>query len=256
MDDAHIYCRPDQVEEEVEKILRVIAKFYALFNFEPRYVLATRPEKALGEKEDWDSSENALENALKNSGLKYTIEKGEGAFYGPKIEVHLKDSQDRDWQLGTAQLDLVMLPKQFEVSYIDENGKKQMPWVIHRAVFGSFERILGVLLEHFDGKLPLWLSPVQAEILTITDKQNQYGEKVLRELKKSGIRVKLNTDNATIGKKIREAEIRRVPYLLIVGEKEAGNNTVAVRHYTKGDLKEMAVDKLADSIKKEIQSRN
>ena len=255
MDDAHIYCRPDQVEEEVEKIIKVIEKFYALFDFKPRYVLATKPEKALGKKEDWDLAEAALENALKKSKLKYTIEKGEGAFYGPKIEVHLKDSQGRDWQLGTAQLDLVMLPKQFELAYIDENGKKQMPWVIHRAIFGSFERLLGILLEHYDGELPVWLSPVQAAVLTISDKQTKYGGKIHKELAAAGIRAKLNNDNATIGKKIREMEIQRIPYLLIVGEKESKNKTVAVRHYTKGDLQEMDLKTMLAKIKKEIAER-
>src|SRR3989338_9280062 len=155
MDDAHIFVMPNQVEDEIEKIISIIEKFYNLLNLKPRYVIATRPKKFLGTKRDWDLAENALQNALKNKKVFYNLEKGEGAFYGPKIEVHMRDSQGRDWQLGTAQLDLVMLPKQFKLSYTDEQGQKQMPWVIHRAIFGSFERFMGILLEHFNGALPL-----------------------------------------------------------------------------------------------------
>jgi len=250
MDDAHIYCRPDQVEEEIGKIIESIEKFYSLFDFKPNYALATKPEKALGKKADWDLAEEALKNALDKSGIKYAVEKGEGAFYGPKIEVHLNDSQGRDWQLGTAQLDLVMLPKQFDVSYIDENGKKQMPWVIHRAIFGSFERLLGILLEHFDGNLPVWLTHGKAEVLTIGDKQNKYGAEVFKKLSESGIRAKLNKDNLTIGKKIREAEIQRIPYLLVIGEKEEKNNTVNVRQREKGNLNEISAEEFIEKLKK------
>ena len=201
MDDAHIYLRPDQVESEIVNIVKTIINFYDMLGFKTSYVLATRPKDALGNSEEWNLAEKALENALKKSKVEYTIAKGEGAFYGPKIEAHLQDSQNRDWQMGTAQLDLVMLPKQFNISYIDEKGDKAMPWVIHRAVFGSFERFIGVLLEHTNGNLPLWLSPVQVAVLPISDKQNEYSEKVLYELKSSGIRAELNSSNETLGKK-------------------------------------------------------
>ena len=229
MDDAHIYCSPDQVEKEITHITKIIEKFYAIFDLKPTYVLATRPEKFLGEKSEWDKAETALKKAMDESGIKYEIQAGEGAFYGPKIEVHLKDSQNRDWQMGTAQLDLVMLPKQFETYYIDENGDKKMPWVIHRAVFGSFERFIGMILEHFDGALPAWLSPIQVSLIPIGEKHNEYAQKLVSSLKSLKIRAKLNDQNMTMGKKIRETEIRRIPFMAVVGDKEIENKTVSLR---------------------------
>ena len=249
MDDAHIYVRPDQVEEEVKNVIAIIDQFYKMFDFKPRYVLATKPEHALGTVEDWQRAEQALENALKAKKINYTIGKGEGAFYGPKIEVHMEDSQDRDWQLGTAQLDLVMLPKQFNLSYIDEQGKKQMPWVIHRAIFGSFERFIGVLLEHFNGALPFWLSPVQAIVLSMTEKTESYAKKVAQALKEKNVRVHLDGRNESLNKKIREAELQKIPYLLVVGDREAKENTVSVRERGKGDVGVMPLEKFFNLIK-------
>ncbi|OGZ43722.1 MAG: threonine--tRNA ligase [Candidatus Ryanbacteria bacterium RIFCSPHIGHO2_01_FULL_45_22] len=242
MDDAHIFVCPEQVEEEVAVVIKIIEEFYSSFGFKPRYVLATRPKKALGTKKVWDTAEHALEEALKKQNTAYSIDKGEGAFYGPKIEVHMEDSQGRDWQMGTAQLDLVMLPKQFNLSYIDKNGKKQMPWVIHRAVFGSFERFIGILLEHFSGALPFWLSPMQARILTINDKVLDYAKEVEQELKKNDVRVEIDGRNESLGKKIREGEMQKIPYLLIVGEKEKSARSVNVRERGKGDLGAKALD--------------
>lgn len=255
MDDAHIYMLPNQIEGEVSSIVKTIDDFYKLFGFKTRYVLATRPEKFLGTKKEWDEAEKALKSAMDNSGIDYTIEEGEGAFYGPKIEAHLNDSQGRDWQMGTAQLDLVMLPKQFETYYVDENGEKKLPWVIHRAIFGSFERFIGVLLEHTDGNLPLWLAPVQAEILSVSDKHNDYAQKVSKQLENAGIRAKTNVGNLTLNKKIREAEIRRVPYILVVGDKEMKNNSVNARHYKKGNLGELPLKEFAEKINEEIKNR-
>ena len=236
MDDAHIYVRQDQVEEEIVNVLKTISKFYDDFGFKVAYRLATKPKDALGTKKEWDMAEEALKKALGKSKIKYEISSGEGAFYGPKIEVHIKDSQDRDWQMGTAQLDLVMLPEKFNLSYVDEDGKKQKPFVIHRAIFGSFERFIGILLEHFDGALPFWLSPVQVSVLSINDKVFKYSENILKNLKSCGIRAELDLRNETIGKKIREAEMRKVPYILVIGEKEAASGKVAVRERGKGDL--------------------
>lgn len=255
MDDAHIYVRPEQVEEEVAKVIKIIEAFYKMLNLETRYLLATRPEKSLGTESDWNMAEKALEGAMKKAGIKYELAKGEGAFYGPKIEVHLNDSQGRDWQMGTAQLDLVMLPKQFETYYIDENGEKKLPWVIHRAVFGSFERFIGMLLEHFNGKLPLWLSPVQTEVMSIGEKQEKYAAAVHEKLIAGGIRSKLNRDNATISKKIRESEMRAVPYILVVGDKEVKNETVNARHYRKDELGEANLPELTEKINSEIKNR-
>lgn len=248
MDDAHIFVRPDQVENEVAEVVKIIEQFYVSFGFKPRYVLATRPKKALGTKKIWDTAEHALEQALKKQQTIYTIDKGEGAFYGPKIEVHMEDSQGRDWQMGTAQLDLVMLPKQFNLSYIDEKGKKQMPWVIHRAVFGSFERFIGILLEHFSGALPFWLSPIQARILTINEKVLDYAKEVLQELKKSNIRVEIDERNESLGKKIREGEMQKIPYLLVIGEKEKSARTLNVRVRGKGDVGQKTIHELISSL--------
>ena len=255
MDDAHIYARPEQVKEEVVAIIEMIERFYKMFRLEPTYVLATRPEKALGSEQDWKLAEKALEEALQSAGKKFTIAKGEGAFYGPKIEVHLNDSQGRDWQMGTAQLDLVMLPKQFETHYTAEDGSKKMPWVIHRAIFGSFERFIGMLLEQTDGKLPLWLSPVQAEVMNISERQEEYARDIAAKISACGIRTKWSSVNETIGKKIREAEIRRVPYIVVIGDKEKDNKTVNVRHYTEGQLGEMGIDELLKKIALELEKK-
>lgn len=255
MDDAHIYCRPDQVEEEAARIMKNIAEFYTLFNFPVRLVLATKPEKALGTKEEWDLAETALKNALEKAGLAYTIEEGEGAFYGPKIEAHLNDSQGRDWQMGTAQLDLVMLPKKFETTYTDEDGAKKLPWVIHRAVFGSFERFIGVLLEHFNGKLPLWLSPMQAEVVPVGEKHLSYATDVAKQLRDAGIRAQVNEDNATVSKKIRGAEMRKVPYILVVGDREIAASAANVRHYRRGDDGTKTMFEVSEMIRNEIVGR-
>lgn len=250
MDDAHIYVRPDQTEEEVSAVIKIIEHFYGLFQLKPRYVLATRPKKALGTKKDWQLAETALSNALKKSGITYTVGKGEGAFYGPKIEVHMEDSQGRDWQLGTAQLDLVMLPKQFKLFYIDEAGKKGVPWVIHRAIFGSFERFIGILLEHFSGTFPLWLSPVQIKILTLNEKLVKYAETIKKELENNNIRAEMDDRNESIGKKIREAEMQKVPYLLVVGENEERSKTVSIRVRGEGDIGTKKLEELIASLKK------
>ena len=255
MDDAHIYLLPDQVEKEVVNIINIIKNFYDMFGFKTTYILATRPKEALGGKEEWDVAEKALENALESAGVKYTVANGEGAFYGPKIEAHLQDSQNRDWQMGTAQLDLVMLPKQFDVFYTDENSERKIPWVIHRAIFGSFERFIGVLLEHTHGALPLWLSPLQATVLPISDKQNEWAEKVYEELKAEGIRVEINKNNETLGKKIRGSEMQKIPYLLVIGDKEVEAESVAVRQRSKGDVGLIKIDKFLEKIKGEIVSK-
>lgn len=256
MDDAHIYVRRDQVEQEVGDVIKIIEQFYGIFGFKPRYVLATRPKKALGNPQDWKTAEKALENALNESGISFSIDKGEGAFYGPKIEVHMEDSQGRDWQLGTAQLDIVMLPKRFKLSYIDERGKKQMPWVIHRAIFGSFERFIGILLEHFNGALPVWLSPIQAAVLPVSEKQNNYAKKIFEQLRKERIRAELHGGNDTLPKRIREAELQKIPYLLVVGGREESSRTVALRERGKGDRGQLPLDEFLDMFKKRAYSFN
>lgn len=252
MDDAHIFVRPDQAVEEIKKVLAVIKNFYDAFGFKTGYVLATKPKKALGTPKDWKLTETALATALKEDGIPHAVHRGEGAFYGPKVEVHISDSQNRDWQLGTVQLDTLMLPKRLALFYIDERGKKQMPWVIHRAIFGSFERFIGILLEHFKGSLPVWLSPIQATILPIGEKQTAYAEKIFGMLKKEGIRVKLRGGNDTLQKRIRETEIQRIPYLVIVGEREESSQTIALRARGRGDQGQLSLDTFFDIVKKEL----
>lgn len=255
MDDAHVYIRSDQVEAEVINIIKTISDFYGMFGFSTSYVLATRPDNSLGNKEEWDMAERALEKALKDSGVKFSVAKGEGAFYGPKIEAHLKDSQDRDWQMGTAQLDLVMLPKQFDIAYTDENGKRHAPWVIHRAIFGSFERFIGVLLEHTGGNLPLWLSPIQVAVANISDEQLGYAGEIVDKLKAEGIRVERYNQNETIGKKIREAELQKIPYIAVIGAKEAVASLIAVRKRGEGDVGTKKLGEFLENIKKEIAEK-
>ncbi|MEK7133186.1 MAG: threonine--tRNA ligase, partial [Patescibacteria group bacterium] len=229
MDDAHIFCRPNQVEDETVKTLDEIENFYRLFGFKTDYFLATKPDKALGDQKTWDEAEKMLANALKRKKIKYKVAEKEGAFYGPKIEVHIHDSQGRDWQLGTSQLDFFMLPEKFNLNYSAENGEKEKPVAIHRAVFGSFERFIAILLEETGGALPIWLSPVQVTVIPISEKFTGYAEKILKILKENNIRAELNKANETLGKRIRAAELQKIPYILIIGEKEEKSESVAVR---------------------------
>lgn len=241
MDDAHIYCRFDQIQEELTSVLKMTEAFYERLGLKVSYSIGTKPENALGTKDTWDKAEKILKDSLSNLGLKYEIMEGEGAFYGPKIHFDIKDSQERIWTIATAQIDF-QLTENFDCNYVDESGKKVRPVVIHRAIFGSFERFIGILLEHFDGALPFWLSPVQVQMLTINDKVLDYARKTADELKNKDLRIELDSRNESIGKKIREAELQRVPYLLIIGEKEMKENKVAVRERGKGDLGAMTIE--------------
>jgi len=253
MDDAHIFCLPQQAENEVIEIIKTVRDFYSLFGFNTTYVLATRPENNQGELSEWEKGEKVLSEALKKTGIQYSVAKGEGAFYGPKIEMHLKDSQGRDWQLGTAQMDIAMLPALFDIKYINEKGEKKTPAVIHRAIFGSFERFIGMLLEHFQGALPLWLAPVQAVLVPVSEKQKDYAEKIYNELKENGIRAEIYESGETLPKRIREAELQKILYILVVGEKEEKNESVNARH--KGMEKEIKIEKLIAKMIKEIKDK-
>ncbi len=254
MDDAHIYVKIDALVEEINRLIVLINNFYKIFNFKTKYFLATRPDKAMGDKKLWDKAEDALAKALKQNQIKYELQPKEGAFYGPKIEIHVKDSLNRSWQLGTIQVDFNMAEK-FNLSFANQKGEKEKPVVIHRAVFGSFERFIGILVENYQGAFPIWLSPVQVKILNITDRNQKYAEKICEELKESGIRVEIDDTNETIGKKIREAEIEKSPYILIVGDKEEKNKTIAVRERGKGDLGTMELGKFIEKIQKEIEAK-
>ncbi len=255
MDDAHIYCLPEQTEDEIVKIIKTVADFYSLFGFKTTYVLATRPNNFQGEKKDWDFGEKVLEQALKKSGVKFDLAEGEGAFYGPKIEMHLKDSQNRDWQLGTAQLDIAMLPEKFDIKYTDDKGERKKPAVIHRAIFGSFERFIGLLLEHTEGKLPLWLSPVQVVLANINDEHLGFAQTVCDRLNGEGIRAELNSQAETLGKKIRAAELQKVPYIAVIGGNEVKGESLAVRKRSEGDIGQIKVNDFISRLKIEIKNR-
>ncbi|MBI3589011.1 MAG: threonine--tRNA ligase [Candidatus Liptonbacteria bacterium] len=255
MDDAHIYLRPDQIQDEVSSLLKLVTKVYAIFGFKPIFYLSTMPEKAMGDKKDWERAETSLQMALKENRMKYELKEKDGAFYGPKIDIEIKDSLGRSWQLATIQLDLVMLPEQFGLAYIDEKGQKQKPMVIHRAVYGSFERFIGILLEHFEGALPLWLSPVQAAVLPLSEKFAKYAGEILKELRHAGIRAEVSDSNETLGKRIREAEVKKIPYVIVVGEKEESGGFVNVRKRGSKDNLEVKLAELIANLKKEIESK-
>lgn len=254
MDDAHIYCRPDQIQKEIAAVLKLVKRFYKLFGLELTFYFATKPDKALGEPKLWVASEKMIETALKQSKANFKIKPKEGAFYGPKIDVHVKDALGRDWQLATIQVD-PNLAERFDLSYTGEDGQKQRPIVIHRAIFGSFERFIGILIEHYAGNLPLWLAPVQAVVIPVSDKFNAYGREVFEKLAAAGLRLELWNQNESVGKKIREGELQKIPYLLVVGDKEKKAKSVRVRQRGKGDIGMQKFDKFAKAALDRISSR-
>ncbi len=227
-DDAHIICRPDQLLGEITNILKFVQDVMGLFGFEYEVEISTRPEKSIGSDEDWDRATNALKQALETLGLEYDICPGEGAFYGPKIDIKLKDALNRKWQCATIQCDFT-LPQRFDLSYIGEDGQKHRPVMLHRVILGAIERFLGVLIEHYAGSFPTWLAPVQARVLNITDEQKEYAEKVFNELRQAGIRVEKDIRNEKLSLKIREAQLEKIPYVLVIGNREMEENTVNIR---------------------------
>lgn len=242
-DDAHIFMTPEQIPEEIKGVIRLIDELYSAFGFQYHVELSTRPENSIGSEQDWELATDGLKNALEDLALPYVINEGDGAFYGPKIDFHLEDSLGRTWQCGTIQLDF-QLPQRFEAEYTGPDGKKHRPIMIHRVIFGSIERFIGILIEHFAGKFPLWLSPVQVKLLPISDKFTDYAKSVEEALKQEGFRCELDARAEKIGYKIREARTERVPYLLILGEKEAENGSVSVRKRDEGDLGSMPLAQL------------
>lgn len=244
-DDAHIFMREDQVLSEIQGVMKLIDEFYAVFGFPYEIELSTRPENSIGTDEEWELATNSLKAAVEGLGKSYVINEGDGAFYGPKLDFHLKDSIGRTWQCGTIQLDF-QLPQRFDLDYIGEDGEKHRPIMLHRVVFGSIDRFIGILIEHYAGKFPLWLAPVQVRVLPVSDKYLEYAGEVEAELKKKDIRVELDERDEKLGFKIREARISKVPYILIVGEKEQGNRSVSVRmrdaEEDKQDLGEMKLE--------------
>ena len=253
-DDAHIFCSEDQIQDEVAACLEFGFDVYRLFGFEISLELSTRPEKRLGDDALWDHAEAALRNALDGHGLSYQVNEGDGAFYGPKIDMHMTDSLGRSWQLGTIQLDY-NLPARFELAYTGADNTEHLPVMIHRALFGSFERFIGVLIEHLDGNLPAWLAPVQAIVLPITDRQNEAARTVLAALEQAGLRGELDERSESVGRKIREAELRKLPYMLIVGEREAEAGAVSVRERSSGDQGAVAVGEFVSRLRSETDAR-
>ena len=249
-DDAHIFMLPEQITSEIKGVVRIIDEVYTLFGFKYHVELSTRPENSIGSDEDWENATNALRLALDELNLPYVVNEGDGAFYGPKIDFHLTDSIGRTWQCGTIQLDF-QLPQRFEAEYTGEDGQKHRPIMIHRVVFGSIERFIGILIEHYAGKFPVWLAPVQVKILPVSDKSMDYALEVERSLKEKGIRVETDCRNEKIGYKIREAQLEKLPYMLIIGDKEKEDKTVSVRMREKGDIGSMALDEFAARVKKE-----
>jgi threonyl-tRNA synthetase len=250
-DDAHIFCTEEQVQEEVRGCLELAFATYALFDFEVRLELSTRPQERIGTDEMWDKAEEKLKNALDAQGLQYELNPGDGAFYGPKIDMHMTDSLGRSWQLGTVQLDYSM-PERFDLTYTGADNHEHRPVMIHRAAFGSYERFIGIMLEHYGGELPLWLAPVQAIVLPISDPFNEYGAGVRDTLRKAGARVELDARGESIGKKIREAELRKIPYMLIVGEREQQAEQVAIREHGKGDTGSSSIEELSEQLLSEV----
>ncbi len=253
-DDAHIFMTPEQIKDEVLGVIKLIDEFYSVFGFKYHIELSTRPEKSIGNDEMWELSTKALKEALDEKGVKYKINEGDGAFYGPKIDFHLEDSIGRTWQCGTIQLDM-NLPERFDLSYIGADGEKHRPVMIHRVVFGSIERFIAILTEHFAGAFPTWLSPVQVKLLPIIDKHHDYAYEVKARLEAKGIRVEVDTRNEKIGYKIREAQLDKTPYMLVIGDKELENGAVAVRSRKEGDLGSMAVQEFIDKIVEEIETK-
>mgnify|MGYP001137242105 FL=1 len=235
-DDSHLYVTPEQIESEITNVVRIIDKVYRQFGFKYHVELSTRPEDSMGSDEDWENATNGLVHALEAIGLPYVVNEGDGAFYGPKIDFHLEDSIGRTWQCGTIQLDFQM-PQRFNLEYVGADGEKHHPVMIHRVVFGSVERFMGILIEHYAGRFPVWLAPVQVKVLSVSEKSREYAAKVTSQLMAAGIRVENDARDEKIGYKIREAQLQRVPYMLVIGEKESEDGTVvAVRSRDKGDL--------------------
>ena len=254
-DDAHIFMTPDQTKGEIKKVIDMIDYVYNLFGFKYHIELSTQPEDSMGTKEEWDIATNSLREAMEEKGLPYVVNEGDGAFYGPKLDFHLEDSIGRTWQCGTIQLDFQM-PQRFDINYIGADGEKHRPVMIHRVIFGSVERFIGILTEHFAGKFPLWLAPVQIKLLTVTEKFNDYAEEVAAKLAASGLRVETDLRNEKIGYKLREARNERASYIGVIGEREAEAGTLTLRSSKEGELGEMTVEEFLQKALAEIQTKS
>jgi len=254
-DDAHIYCRLDQIQDEITALLELVREWYKTFMLEPFFKLSTRPEKSLGTDEQWQAAEGALQDALRANGLAFELNPGDGTFYGPKIDVDVQDALGRRWQVATIQVDFQQ-PDRFGLEYIDSDGQAKRPVMIHRAIFGSFERFVGVLVEHYAGAFPTWLAPVQARVLPISEKHIDYARTVHGRLRAARIRAELDDRNEKLGYRIRDAQVRKVPYMLVVGAREAENGTVSLRHRSGDDLGAVPIDRVLADLAREIGARD
>ncbi len=253
-DDAHIFMLPEQITEEIKGVVRLTDKIYSRFGFKYKVELSTRPENSMGSEEDWEIATAALKKALEEMKLDYELNEGDGAFYGPKIDFHLEDSLGRTWQCGTIQLDFQM-PQRFNLEYVGEDGQKHRPIMIHRAIFGSIERFIGILIEHYAGNFPVWLAPMQVKILPITDRVAAYAKKIEEELKSANVRCSVDLRNEKVGYKIREAQLEKVPYMIVVGDKEVEDGSVAVRSRKDGDVGTMSLSEFKNKVVDEIEKK-
>jgi len=254
-DDAHIFMLPSQVEDEVGEVIDLMDRFYSVFGFNYRVELSTKPEKAMGTQEMWDKATSILERVLDSRSIDYKLNEGDGAFYGPKIDFHLEDCLGRSWQCGTIQLDFQM-PEKFDLTYVGEDGDRHRPAVIHRVIYGSMERLLALLIEHYGGAFPVWMAPAQVSVIPVTDRTHDYARKVYEQLKEASFRVTLDDRNEKVGYKIREAQVKKVPYMLIVGDKEEESGQVAVRRRDQGDLGAEDLPVFIEKLKTEINEKS
>ena len=253
-DDAHIFCTPQQLKDEIKGVMNFIHDVMEMFGFPYEVEISTRPEKSIGSDEMWERATNALRESLEELGLPYDICEGEGAFYGPKIDVKLTDAIGRKWQCGTVQCDFA-LPERFDLTYVDRDGEKKRPAMVHRVILGSIDRFLGVLIEHYAGAFPLWLAPVQARVMNITDDQAEYAREVADRLAREGFRVEADLRNEKLGAKIRDAQVEKIPYMLVVGKREVAEGKVAVRHRRRGDLGPMGLEEVIERMKREVETK-
>ncbi len=254
-DDSHIFMTPEQIPEQIKGVVKLVDEVYSMFGFKYHVELSTRPEDSMGSDEDWEAATSGLKAALDDLGLEYVINEGDGAFYGPKIDFHLEDTLGRTWQCGTIQLDFQM-PQRFDISYIGADNDKHRPIMIHRVVFGSIERFIGILTEHYGGRFPVWLSPVQVKVLSVSEKSRPYSNEIYNKLRAAGIRAEIDNRDEKIGYKIREAQLEKVPYMLVIGEKEVENNTLTVRSRDNGDLGTKGVDEFITQVVDETFNRS
>ncbi|MCE9548997.1 threonine--tRNA ligase [Candidatus Nomurabacteria bacterium] len=253
-DDSHNYISEDMIESEYKEIMEICKEFYGIFNLEYKFRLGTRPKEYLGDIETWDKAEKALHNVLEQSNKEYSVAEGDGAFYGPKIDIVMKDAIGRDWQMGTIQLDFQQ-PRRFELEYIDKDGKRKTPVVIHRVIYGSLERFIGILIEHYIGAFPLWLAPVQVKIIPVRTNHNDYAKKVFEMLKEKNIRVELDDMDANLGSKVRDAKTNKIPYWIVIGDKEIEADKITLESRDQGQLGQISTEELVEKLSGEIKNK-